>query len=92
MSRKWTIEEDTVFLNLLRSHDLEHISGQLARPIKALEARMEYLKDKRIVSGVDGKTVLQGSAAKAGGLGDPEHSRSGLAQKIMEQVTFVPRV
>ena len=89
-TRPCTIEEDIVLLNLSRTHTIEEICRDLARPKGAIEARLLWLKGKEIVAGADGEMVVrhkQNAQARGGNI------RPNVAmQKVMEKATFKPLI
>ena len=87
-SRPCTIEEDIILLNLARTHTIEDICRDLARPRGAVEARLLWLSGKEIVAGADGEMVVrhkQNSQARGGNI-----RPNAAMQKLMEEATFEP--
>ena len=86
MHRRCSIEEDIVLLNINRTHSIEEICRDLARPREAIEARLEYLKDKEVVSGIDGEMVLK---SKRNPWSAEANTRATAAQQeVMERSTY----
>ena len=84
MPRPTTLDEDVVLLNLARTHTIEEICRELARPKEAIEMRLAYLRNKDLIGGVDGDVVMKSQTS--------DSRPNALQQATMEKSTYTSRV
>ena len=90
--REWSVDEDTILLNIMRTGTVETACIKLSRPAKAIEARIEYLRGKKIISGSGGDMVMSSSTSNTNGMGDPSKWHSASGRKTMERTLYTQNI